>query len=1087
MKKMFTCLLAMSWLWTASGQRVGDPSIRPQESKKIQSVLSFENGGEIPDAQLSRLLHPGKDQVFLKSRIKKDKSGVFETEIYDLHYKGIKVEGAEIRVLKRRGKPVYVLQDYMPINQEGSVKPKLSVGQALNKLVSRWSNKKFAWQDVQMEKSLKDRNQDPTATYLPKGELVYLPEEPCIAYKFEVFTLQPFQKEEVFVNAITGSFVKSHPLFNRDHGTEMFDAYSKTTNRLKLNNNNLQTADLWVKVNGVDRTSVGSYDSQASHFYLNDIAGKIHTLGLESIDNSFNPLGAKTEFASPFNIGGIGDFRTFEGSYEIATRVHYGLEYAYSYFLSKHSRLGYDNMHSPLSSYVLKLKNIGSFYDRGESLFFTYDDGMIEPEIKVSPNLETVYHEYAHAVTVSESGLLAGSNESGSLNEGLSDIWAYTLADQHLKQNPYQGNYDVEEQVYNALNGNDWKTTAGNDEFQEYFQKMNGYSIVRDAQNPNSNNYPDFYKGSYWNSHPDDEHVNSTIISHWYFLLTEGGTKTLENDPSVTVNINGIGMDKAAEIIYFTTTHFLGRYTNFYQFALQTSLAARAIFGENSQELLSVNEAWKAVGLEPIWSSLCPCTPPADYQSNFYVSKFSLANIQNEKNEDFQGGYRDYTYLTIATKSNYEYELLLKAAAIPYETLPPTSYWTVWVDVNRNDQFEAGENIFSGQGNSIKGAITIPPLLKGTKTILRVILSANPIWEGCYDQIANKSPLYMEDYTIEVGEYCPIQNWTSDDFKKDKPKFQGLAFKKLSLLECGKDTIAKANPALQQKEVDWSQVTLKGGQNYSLAFSLFPQEGVQLYPNASYENKFSTNCVTEYPFGFEMYSTKSSLKEAEESKNDNSFGLGCDDPTIDPTCLSRILRLVWIDFNRDGYFEMEEGFSALYDVQQKNYFLNFKVPNWASTIDGLSKIRIYVYLGNRALLSGTACGNGINGHEKFNGDPVLSKNGIDILVNLKKDSYYMKMSDPVAEKPAPSDDQSNVEPVSLTVYPNPANNWVDLSLKGAIADNFTLEIYNADGMRLLLKPWDGRSIDVSSYPPGLYLITLKRDREIYSQKLMIQR
>jgi hypothetical protein len=184
---------------------------------------------------------------------------------------------------------------------------------------------------------------------------------------------------------------------------------------------------------------------------------------------------------------------------------------------------------------------------------------------------------------------------------------------------------------------------------------------------------------------------------------------------------------------------------------------------------------------------------------------------------------------------------------------------------------------------------------------------------------------------------------------------------------------------------------------------------------------------------------------------------------------------------------MEEGFSALYDVQQKNYFLNFKVPNWASTIDGLSKIRIYVYLGNRALLSGTACGNGINGHEKFNGDPVLSKNGIDILVNLKKDSYYMKMSDPVAEKPAPSDDQSNVEPVSLTVYPNPANNWVDLSLKGTIADNFTLEIYNADGMRLLLKPWDGRSIDVSSYPPGLYLITLKRDREIYSQKLMIQR
>ncbi len=1086
MKKMFTCLLAMGWLWTASGQRVGDPLTRPQKSKKIQNVLSFENGGEIPDDQLSRLLHPDKDQVFVKSKIKKDKSGVFETEIYDLHYKGIKVEGAEIRVLKRRGKPVYVLQDYTPIKQENSVRTKLTSGQALSKVISSWTHKKFAWQDVQMEKSLKDRTQDPSASYLPKGELVFLPDEACIAYKFEIFTLHPFQKEEVFVNAIDGSLVKTQQLLNKDHGTETPDSYSKITNRVTVNNN-LQTADLWVKVNGVQRTTVGSYDNQALHFYLNDIAGKIHTLGLESIDNSFNPSGAKIEFASPFNIGGIGDFRTFEGGYEIATRVHYGLEYAYSYFLSKHSRLGYDNMHSPLSSYVLKLKNVGSFYDRGESLFFTYDDGMIEPEIKVSPNLETVYHEYAHAVTVSESGLLAGPNESGSLNEGLSDIWAYTLADQHLKKNPYQGNFDIDEQVYNALNGNDWKTTAGNDEFQQYFQNITGYSIIRDAQNPNSKNYPDFYKGSYWDVHPDDEHVNSTVISHWYFLLTEGGTKTLENDPSVTVNVSGIGMDKAADLIYFTTTHFLGRYTNFYQFALQTSLAAKAIFGENSPEASSVNEAWKAVGLEPTWTTLSPCTPPADYQSIFYASKFSLANIQNEKNNDFQGGYRDYTYLTIATKSNYEYELMLKASAITYETLPPTCYWTVWMDINRNDLFEAGENIFSAQGNSIKGLISIPPIVKGTKTILRVILSANPIWEGCYDQIANKTPLYMEDYTIEVGDYCPIQNWTSDDFKKVKPKFQGLAFKKLSLLECTKDTIAKANPALQQNEVDWSQITLKGGQSYSLAFSLLPQSGVQLYPDAAYTNTFSGNCDTEYPYGFEMFSMKSGLKQAKEDKNDNSVGLGCDDPTIDPSCLSKILRFVWIDFNRDGYFEMEEGFNALYDLQQKNFFLNFKVPNGASTIDGLSKIRIYIYLGNRALLSGTPCGNGINGHEKFNGDPVLSKNGIDILVNLKKDSYYMKMSDPVAEKPAPSDDQLNIESVNLTIYPNPASNWVDLSLKGTTADNFTLEIHNSDGMRLLLKPWDGRSIDVSAYPPGLYLISLKRDREMYSQKLMIQR
>ncbi len=95
------------------------------------------------------------------------------------------------------------------------------------------------------------------------------------------------------MNAIDGSLVKTNQLFNKNHASDQLVSYLKSTKKSSSDNINLQTADLWVKINGVDRTTVGSYDNQALHFYLNDIAGKIHTLGLESIDNSFNPRGTK--------------------------------------------------------------------------------------------------------------------------------------------------------------------------------------------------------------------------------------------------------------------------------------------------------------------------------------------------------------------------------------------------------------------------------------------------------------------------------------------------------------------------------------------------------------------------------------------------------------------------------------------------------------------------------------------------------------------------------------------------------------------------------------------------------------------------
>jgi hypothetical protein len=88
----------------------------------------------------------------------------------------------------------------------------------------------------------------------------------------------------------------------------------------------------------------------------------------------------------------------------------------------------------------------------------------------------------------------------------------------------------------------------------------------------------------------------------------------------------------------------------------------------------------------------------------------------------------------------------------------------------------------------------------------------------------------------------------------------------------------------------------------------------------------------------------------------------------------------------------------------------------------------------------------------------------------------------------PNSTESSLDPVSFNLYPNPAIDRVDLTIKGTSAANFKLELHNSEGMRLLIKqPWDGGGLDISKYPNGIYLITLRRDREVYSQKLIIQR
>ena len=64
-----------------------------------------------------------------------------------------------------------------------------------------------------------------------------------------------------------------------------------------------------------------------------------------------------------------------------------------------------------------------------------------------------------------------------------------------------------------------------------------------------------------------------------------------------------------------------------------------------------------------------------------------------------------------------------------------------------------------------------------------------------------------------------------------------------------------------------------------------------------------------------------------------------------------------------------------------------------------------------------------------------------------------------------------------TLYPNPAQNQLHLT---QLKDNAEVFIYNLQGIQL--KHTTEKTIDVSDFSPGIYLITIKQNDEIYSQK-----
>jgi hypothetical protein len=250
---------------------------------------------------------------------------------------------------------------------------------------------------------------------------------------------------------------------------------------------------------------------------------------------------------------------------DAALEAHWGTEMTYDYFKQVHNRNSWNGSGGALLSYVHYDINYSNAFWNGQ--YMTYGDGN-GGTIDTYVCLDVIAHEIGHGILQSETNYTQSSGEFGAINESLSDIWGACV--ENYVNTTYGLNKDI------------------------WLQREEVGLPNRSLSNPNIFIHPDTYGGDFWDNN-GAVHTNSGVGNFWFFLLSQGGNGT--NDIGNAYSVTGIGITKAARIVYRAETSYLTSSANYAQFRNATISAAINLYGQNSAEVIATTNAWHAVGV----------------------------------------------------------------------------------------------------------------------------------------------------------------------------------------------------------------------------------------------------------------------------------------------------------------------------------------------------------------------------------------------------------------------------------------------------------------------------------------------------------
>ncbi|MGN6800968.1 MAG: M4 family metallopeptidase [Ginsengibacter sp.] len=448
-----------------------------------------------------------------------------------------------------------------------SVKLTLDEKQALTKALAFVNAKKYKWQDPAMEEFAKTNSGDSNATYYPKGELLIVRDSLKsfqLAWKFVISSLEPDDELLVMINAITGRLINKRTLI--------------------LDNNVACVAETIYSTN---QNITG--DTYAGGIRLSEVRNNvnIHTLNMR---NQLNNYINAAEFSNNNTNWTTGSWANINQD-QAALDAHWAGEMVFDYWHNVHNRNSIDGSGIPVIGYVhfyvpnspAGWPDNAAWVPGNNNHFMEYGDGdgtTFRPFVA----LDIAAHEFGHGINEFTSDLGATTNglqEEDALNEGLSDIWGVCVKNFAAPNKPLW------------LSGGE-------------ILLNNGFDCIRDIQSPKSiyaeeGKHPDTYQKQYWSS-TGEPHTNSTVLSHWFYLLSQGGSGT--NDNYNNYSVTGVGINEAEQIVYQAEAHYLQPGDGYSDARNAMITAATDLYCSNSPEVMAVTNAWYAVGVGAIYNQL---------------------------------------------------------------------------------------------------------------------------------------------------------------------------------------------------------------------------------------------------------------------------------------------------------------------------------------------------------------------------------------------------------------------------------------------------------------------------------------------------
>jgi bacillolysin len=535
-----------------------------QEERAQQKTLKINTiNTSVDDAILafSKEYNLNKSYTFSSVYSNSDERNL-KHEKFQQFYKNIKVEFG-IVITHANNEGVYSVNGELYNANDLDVNPTLTNQQAFNLVIQNSNSEKYLWEDTKQATLIGYKK--------PEGELTIFPNLTTggihLAYKFDIYSLIPLSRKEIYIDAHNGEILFSNQIIK--HADKLNENKNKPFT--KLNESTLVSGTAATRYSGsrnIETTLIGTnyvlQDATRGNGIKTYNCEKSTYQDVDFIDNDNNWTSAEHNNTNKDNG---------------ALDAHWGAEKTYDFWSSIFGRNSFDNNGATIKSYVHYNLNYNNAFWNGAVM--TYGDGSGSGDILTS--IDVCGHEIGHAICTYTAGLVY-QNQSGAMNEGFSDIWGACIEQ-------FGRTGGITAAIPNAV----W--LIGEDLGSPF----------RSMSNPLQYGDPNTYLGTNWYSGTADSggvHTNSGVLNHWFYILTVGKSGTNNAPTPDTYNVTGIGMQKAAEIAYIAERDYLTPNSTYADARNATIEAASSIYCANSPEVIAVTNAWYAVNVGEIYTTI---------------------------------------------------------------------------------------------------------------------------------------------------------------------------------------------------------------------------------------------------------------------------------------------------------------------------------------------------------------------------------------------------------------------------------------------------------------------------------------------------